>query len=85
MGCNGYKQDKIDGFDAISQTLAGLFNPRIHLWAEHFAWNEDYTRLVPLSLIGRVTIDELKLIRDGVIKVRLLLILAGLHPPMPRI
>jgi hypothetical protein len=81
MGCNGYKQDKTEAYDAVSQAVAPLYHPRTHLWHEHFAWNEEFTHLVPLTAIGRVTIAELQLNRAGVINVRLLLILAGLHPP----
>ena len=81
MGCNGYKQDKTEAYDAISQTVVPLYNPRTHAWHEHFTWNEEFTHLVPLTAIGRVTIAELQLNREGIINVRFLLTLAGLHPP----
>jgi hypothetical protein len=58
-----------------------LYHPRVHLWAAHFAWNDEFTHIVPLTAIGRVTVAELQLNREGVINVRLLLIMAGLHPP----
>jgi hypothetical protein len=80
MGCNGFKQDKTQAYDATSQAIAPLYNPRTHVWHEHFAWNEDYTRLVPLTAIGRVTIAELQLNREGAMNIRMLLTLAGLHP-----
>ena len=81
MGCNGYKQDKTEAYDAMSQNLVPLYNPRVHLWHEHFAWNEAFTHVVPLTAIGRVTLAELQLNREGVLNLRILLILAGLHPP----
>jgi len=80
IGCNGYKQDKIEGFDSGSQTMVPLYHPRMHRWSEHFAWNEDFLLLIPLTDIGRVTISKLQLNRNGVINVRRLLILVGLHP-----
>lgn len=81
MGCNGYKQDKTEAYDAFSRTVVPLYHPRTHTWNEHFAWNEEYTHLIPLTAIGRVTITELQLNREGAINVRFLLTLAGLHPP----
>jgi hypothetical protein len=81
IGCNGFKLDKTKGYDAISQANVPLYHPRIHQWAEHFAWNDEFTHIVPLTAIGRVTVAELQLNREGVVNVRLLLIMAGLHPP----
>lgn len=63
IGCNGFKLDKTEGYDAASQATTPLFNPRIHQWTDHFAWNEDFTHIVPLTAIGRVTIAELQLNR----------------------
>ena len=65
----------------MSQTFTPFFNPRTHVWTEHFVWNEEFTFIVPLTAIGRVTIIELQLNRVGVVNVRLLLLMAGLHPP----
>jgi hypothetical protein len=81
MGCNGYKRDTVEAYDAISQTVIPLYNPRTDAWADHFAWTEDYTRVVALTAIGRISIITLQLNREGVINIRLLLTLAGLHPP----
>jgi hypothetical protein len=80
MGCNGFKQDKTESYDAVGQTVVPLYHPRIHIWHDYFAWNEDFTRLVPLTAIGRVTVAELQLNREGVVNIRFLLTLAGLHP-----
>ncbi len=81
MGCNGYKQDKTEGYDEMSRTFAPLYNPRTHVWNEHFVWNEEFIFIVPLTDIGRVTMIELQLNRVGVVNVRQLLLMAGLHPP----
>lgn len=81
MGCNGYKQDKTEAYDAVNQAVVVLYHPRTHPWHEHFAWNEPFTHIIPLTAIGRVTIAELQLNRDGVHNIRMLLMMAGLHPP----
>lgn len=37
-GCNLYKSNKIESFDAVSGKLSRLFNPRKDVWNDHFAW-----------------------------------------------
>lgn len=34
--CNGYKSNKLEGFDSISQNIHPLYNPRTQKWNEHF-------------------------------------------------
>lgn len=80
-GCNGHKYDKIEGIDSVSASIVPLYHPRQDTWREHFAWEEDYTHLIGLSPTGRATIAALHLNRNGVINLRFLLLLAGLHPP----
>jgi hypothetical protein len=80
-GCNGHKYDRIEGDDPVGQSLAPLYHPRQHTWSEHFAWNEDYTRIIGLTPTGRATVATLHLNREGVVNLRRLLVLVGLHPP----
>jgi hypothetical protein len=80
-GCNGHKYDRIEGYDPISQSMAPLYHPRHHTWSEHFAWNEDYSRVIGLTPTGRATVETLHLNREGVVNVRRVLFLVGLHPP----
>lgn len=86
QGCNGFKSVKTEGFDTVSQTTAGFYNPRKDVWREHFAWSEDYTEIVGLTAKGRVTIEVLKLNRKNVVNLRKVLLIAGEHPPkqLPR-
>jgi len=35
--CNGFKGDRTHGLDPLTGEEVGLFNPRQHVWAEHFA------------------------------------------------
>jgi HNH endonuclease len=80
-GCNGHKYDKTEAYDTVSEEMAPLYHPRRQIWGEHFAWNEDYTLLVGLTPTGRVTVETLHLNREGVVNLRRVLLLAGLHPP----
>lgn len=80
-GCNGHKYTKVDAIDPVSQTRVALFHPRQQHWSNHFGWSVDYLTLIGLTAIGRATVEALKLNRPGVINLRRLLVLAGLHPP----
>jgi len=79
--CNGHKYNKITGFDALTGKDVALFHPRKDNWKDHFAWNEDYLKILGLTPTGRVTIEVLKLNRLKLINLRTLLKLGNLHPP----
>jgi HNH endonuclease len=80
--CNRLKSNKLKSFDTISQKWNPLYNPRIDVWDEHFAWSEDATNILGTTTIGRCTVKELKLNRDKLIEYRNCLILFGTHPPV---
>ena len=80
-GCNLYKSIKISGYDDLSEQNIKLFNPRTDIWKEHFSWNSEFTKIIGWTPIGRVTITELKMNRDGLINQREILRFAGKHPP----
>lgn len=58
IGCNGYKQDKTEAFDGVSQATAPLYHPRTDRWHDHFTWNEDLKRRLstPLKLLIAATV-----------------------------
>jgi HNH endonuclease len=80
-GCNGHKHAKIQAIDPISKSQVPLYHPRQQNWYAHFTWSVDTLKIVGITTTGRATVNALKLNRDGVINLRKLLILAGLHPP----
>jgi HNH endonuclease len=80
-GCNGYKYDKTEALDSATNQLAALFHPRLQKWAEHFSWNEDYTRIIGLTPTGRATVEALRMNRVGLVNMRMLLYNVGKHPP----
>ena len=70
----------IQAIDPVSGQIVSLYNPRIHIWEDHFSWNETYTLMLGISPIGRAIIKKLKLNRDEVVNLRTLLASVGLHP-----
>ncbi len=81
QGCNGSKYNKTSGFDTLTLQVTALYNPRKQIWSEHFAWSEDATVIIGISPTGRVTVEELKLNREGLINLRKIMITTGNHPP----
>jgi hypothetical protein len=79
-GCNQYKQDRCEGFDAVSGAEAPIYNPRIMAWEEHFAWSLDTTLVVGKTPTGRITVNLLKLNRSGAVNLRRVLKASGEHP-----
>ena len=80
--CNRLKSNKIKSYDVISEKWISLYNPRTNVWEENFAWSEDATNIIGISIIGRCTIKELKLNREKLIEYRTCLIFFGIHPPI---
>jgi hypothetical protein len=57
--CNRHKGTDLTSFDPQTRRLSPLFNPRTHVWAEHFAYEEE--RVVGLTPEGRTTVNLLRL------------------------
>lgn len=81
QGCNSCKATRTEVIDPQTQQISPLYNPRTDDWSQHFAWNEDYTEILGLTPIGRVTISALQLNRSGNQNLRRALHLLGDHPP----
>jgi hypothetical protein len=79
--CNNSKKTFTTGFDPETSTEVDLYNPRIQKWIEHFAWSEDKTQLIGLTIVGRATIHRLKINRVRAVEGRKLWVAAGWHPP----
>lgn len=81
-GCNFYKSNKTEFFDAVIDKNVRIFHPRTDAWNEHFIWTSDFTEIVGLTAVGRATIDALNLNREGLINQRQLLYKYGKPPPI---
>jgi HNH endonuclease len=80
QGCNGSKHNRIGIFDQVTNDFVPFFNPRKQVWAEHFAWSDDYTRIIGITAIGRVTVLGLQMNRQILIDLRAFLYRLGEHP-----
>ena len=80
-GCNGHKYIKTHALDPANKLLVPLYHPRLMNWQNHFVWSDNFTELIGISPSGRATIEALHLNRRGIINMRRVLLLVGLHPP----
>jgi 5-methylcytosine-specific restriction endonuclease McrA len=81
QSCNNHKYIFITAIDPLTGQLAPIYNPREHIWAEHFAWADNFSIIEGISPIGRCTVKRLRLNRTAIVNLRLLLIPIGKHPP----
>ena len=81
QGCNSRKYVTVEALDPVTGQTVPLYHPRRDRWLEHFVWNEDDTLIIGLTLTGRATVEKLHLNRLGVVNLRRVLSLMGLHPP----
>jgi hypothetical protein len=82
QGCNNHKYTRTFAHDPVSDRQVPFFHPRKHRWAEHFAWSPSAMEVVPLTAIGRATVELLRLNRPGVVGLRGALASIGKHPPL---
>ena len=82
QGCNNHKYTKTEGYDPVTGDIVPLYHPRRQRWRDHFAWNEDFTLIIGLTPIGRVTVEVLRLNREGLVHLRRILYVMGEHPPL---
>jgi hypothetical protein len=59
--CNLYKSDSVTGFDEETQIEAGIFNPRKHIWTEHFTLDRKTGEITGLTSVGKATISRLRI------------------------
>lgn len=79
--CNMSKALATSAADPETGAVMSLFNPRIQVWSEHFAWAESATVVQGLTPTGRATISRLKMNRRRVVDARRRWVLTGEHPP----
>lgn len=81
IGCHMFKRDFVAAIDPETGVETALYNPRKQKWRDHFRWDDEKTRLVGLSAVGRATVSRLKMNRLGAVRARRRWVDAGLHPP----
>jgi len=82
VGCNMFKRDFVAAIDPETGAETTLFNPRIQNWNDHFSWDDEKTRLVGLTAVGRATVSRLRMNRRGAVRAGQRWVDAGLQPPI---
>src|SRR5258706_5760469 len=75
LECNRRKGPNISSIDPQTRKRTDLFDPRNHIWKEHFAWQGP--TLVGLTPAGRATVALLEINRSPRVTVRQTLIEEG--------
>ena len=79
--CNSRKASQLTATDPTTGEVVSLFNPRRHIWSDHFIWSADGLYIIGLTPIGRATLAALELNRERVINIRAADVAVGRHPP----
>lgn len=79
--CNRSKAVRQAAIDPETNETVLLFSPQQQLWEDHFQWNVDSTKIVPLTPTGRATCSALKMNRLQLVRVRKLWVSMEEHPP----
>ncbi len=78
--CNGSKHTTTSAVDSKTNRTVRLYHPRRDHWSDHFAWSKDLCEVVPLTAIGRATLNKLNLNRPEAAEHRRILRDRGQHP-----
>jgi hypothetical protein len=81
QGCNYYKYNKTEEYDQLSGEIVSLFHPRKDNWQDHFRWNNNYNLIIGITPKRRVSVEVLRLNREGLVNLRQILYPIGEHPP----
>src|SRR5262245_44740264 len=49
QGCNNHKYDRTRARDPATNKMVPLFHPRRQRWSAHFAWDQDFVRIVGVT------------------------------------
>lgn len=79
--CNLHKGQRARSRDPVSGRIAPVFNPRTQVWARHFYWSTDGTRVMGRTRVGRATLVLLQTNHPTIVQTRSIWVQCGLHPP----
>jgi len=78
LECNRWKGSDLSAIDSATGAITPLFNPRAHVWQEHFAL--EGSQIVGLTSIGRATAALLQFNEPRRVVQRRVLIDVGRYP-----
>jgi hypothetical protein len=81
--CNGSKGSDIASLDPLTDDLTPLYNPRKHVWEEHFEF--DGPKIVGATPIGRTSEFILRLNHPKQVEIRAILLEADLWDDPPQL
>ena len=79
--CNDFKGDRIQAPDPQGEGPVSLFNPRTHIWTEHFSWTPDGLYIRGRTPIGRATVEMLRCNNEFILIARRFWVESGRWPP----
>ena len=79
--CNEFKGAQVEAEDPHTGQRVRLFHPHRQVWSEHFCWSEDGSKIMGLTLEGRVTVAALNLNHPYIVEARHRWVRVGWHPP----
>ncbi len=79
--CNEFKGAKTGAVDPATGELVSLFNPRLQIWKEHFAWANAGTHIIGLTPTGCATVVALRMNNEYIVESRRLWVAINRHPP----
>jgi hypothetical protein len=80
VSCSLRKGALTHALDPERNAETPLFNPRTHVWSDHFRWND--VEIVGLTPTGRATVSKLQLNRRLALAIREEEKLRHRHPPV---
>jgi hypothetical protein len=69
--CNSHKGPNLTGIDPETEEITPLFNPRLHVWEDHFCWDDVIG--VGLTAVGRTTVRVLNMNEERRVRLRTVL------------
>jgi HNH endonuclease len=79
--CNEFKGTQTHAINAETSEKVQIYNPRTQIWNEHFCWNDEGTKIIGITAIGRGTVNALKLNEEIIVITRSLWVSVGWFPP----
>jgi hypothetical protein len=76
--CNSFKGSDVAGYDPLTNELVSLFDPRSHVWEQHFEWKG--AAIVGKTGAGRTTVELLQFNLFERVEHRRLLMETGAFP-----
>ncbi len=79
--CNVSKAKATSAPDPETGAVVSLYNPRTQAWADHFRWIENGVQMRGLMLVGRATVERLRMNQARVVNARARWVESHYHPP----